>query len=160
MDTRKTSRREEWLAYEAAEWVDRIQRADSSDQEAFLEYLQDSPRNVQELLLAQAWDDELGRLLDPERQIDVDALIEAAGNVVPLTPIPVSSAEVSTITSAPVDTLDSAPQDGPDNSESSNIATRSHSPGVTKATSWWRAKRSLRTIAAVLGFLSVVLLWS
>lgn len=160
MDTRKTSRREEWLAFEAAEWVDRIQRADSSDEDAFLVYLQESPRNVQELLLAQAWDDELERLLDPERQIDVDALIQAAGNVVPLAPMPVSSAEVATSTSPSIDTLAAAPEEGPDNSENGNRAAQSHAPGVTKAASWWKAKRSLRTIAAILGFLTVVLLWS
>lgn len=84
MNSRTNSNRDEWFAYEAAEWIDRLEHGGDDDEKAFLKYLAESPRNVQEALLASAWDRELSGLLDRDRKIDVHALIAACGNVVPM----------------------------------------------------------------------------
>lgn len=82
MDT--DEKEQELLAIKAAAWVERLARADDRDRAEFIEWLRQSPRHVQEFLLAMSWDAMLENV-DPDHHIDVDALVERArANVVSL----------------------------------------------------------------------------
>lgn len=78
-------REQQLLAIKAAEWVERLAGASENDRAEFVEWLRQSPRHVQEFLLAMSWDDLL-REIDVDREIDLDALIRNAtcNNIVPL----------------------------------------------------------------------------
>lgn len=78
-----TNREEELLVAErAAEWLERLKSGEPQERAAFVHWLKESRRNVREMLLATAWDRVLGQL-DPDRQIDIDELMNrASANVV------------------------------------------------------------------------------
>lgn len=159
MDTLKKSKREELMAVEAAEWVDRLKRADATDDDAFLAYLRESPRHVQELLLAHGWDNELAQLLDPDREIDIDTLIAAAGNI---HPIDLTAPRRSGGAADTIGTVAVAP------SESADQAAGWHelpvlpyeAKGEPQKKRWWMTTKRVSSIAALLGIFSLLALWA
>jgi transmembrane sensor len=76
MSSRSIRRDTMRIAGEAAGWMDALHSADASTRSAFVDWLDASPRHVEEFLLLtateQAWQD-----VDTGRRIDVDALIAA-----------------------------------------------------------------------------------
>lgn len=72
------------VAEQAAHWVRVLNTDDPQQSAAFVEWIKASPLHVRELLLASWLDDELAAI-DPERRIDVRALIDRArSNVSPI----------------------------------------------------------------------------
>lgn len=72
-------------ALQAAAWITRLQSPDHRTRRDLAQWLCQSPRNARELVLALRLNKQL-RAIDPERRIDVEQLLSAAGtNVVPLT---------------------------------------------------------------------------
>ncbi len=77
---------------QATDWVTELADGSADTQPAFAEWLKESPRHVEEYLLASALYKALDRV-DAGHQIDVQAVIaEAAGNIVSLDEAPVSVA--------------------------------------------------------------------
>lgn len=74
------------IAERADEWVERLKHShDPNDRVEFLAWLKKSPLHVREVLCATTWDKLLEHTLDPNRALDVEALMRQTGsNVVPL----------------------------------------------------------------------------
>jgi transmembrane sensor len=91
-------REEELLVAErAADWLRRLKTADGAERAAFVAWLRESPRHVREILLATTWDKVLDAV-DPQRRVDLDALIaHGARDVVRLNRTPPPSSEGNTI---------------------------------------------------------------
>ena len=64
-------------AEQASAWVTRLSQGNGEHRGAFLRWMQESPLNVREFLLAYSLDQSLGQL-DANRQIDIEALLAQA----------------------------------------------------------------------------------
>lgn len=125
------------LAIKAAEWVERLPRATEKERAEFVEWLRQSPRHVQEILLAMSWDDVL-RDIDVAREIDLDALIrKATSNIVPL-----PSARAST---------------GGDTAGANAQSLSEHSSPMTRTRRWWSTWAAIPAAVAV--FVTVMVLF-
>jgi transmembrane sensor len=84
------------IAEQAAHWHRVMQTAGPQERAAFWEWMRASPTHVRELLLADKLDEELGGI-DPERRIDISALLaQASSNVAPIREdiaLPIQTAE-------------------------------------------------------------------
>jgi transmembrane sensor len=72
------------VATQAANWLHIMQTKDLRDDAGFLRWLRESPLHVKEYLLAYRMDEKL-KAMDPERRIDVEAILaELSPNVLPI----------------------------------------------------------------------------
>lgn len=70
------------IAEQAADWVGRLKRPSARENAEFMRWVRRSPIHVREMLMALTLDAELDRI-DPDRKIDLDALIaQSSSNVV------------------------------------------------------------------------------
>ena len=84
MDT-KTRQLEELLAHQASVWLEVLGNPSAEQQAAFVAWLKESPRNVRDFLLMLTLDRELHRL-DPQREIEIGALLATVDPTVALFP--------------------------------------------------------------------------
>jgi transmembrane sensor len=96
-----SDRKEELLVAErAAEWLSRLKTAGPQERAAFVRWLKESRLHVREVLLATTWDTLLVHV-DPRCAIDIQDLINASANVVPVRPGANSAAPAKPTATAP-----------------------------------------------------------
>src|SRR5688572_30204348 len=96
-----SDRKEELLVAErAAEWLSRLKTAGPQERAAFVRWLKESRLHVREVLLATTWDTLLVHV-DPRCAIDIQDLINASGNVVPVRPGAASATPARSTPAAP-----------------------------------------------------------
>lgn len=137
------------VAERAALWYSQLPHADAAMLREFVRWLRQSPLHVREMLVATAWDWELG-MHDPDCKIDLDAwFTRAANNVTALVH------EKRDATGEPVAAADDA---------SDAVTHTNENTAVTKATVAakprdWKSWNWMIGIAAAIGFVALALSW-